>query len=197
MKIQGGFRNGYAPIDSVKWVNTQGKTITTNLQSEVTKRIRELSKKLQTEMDASIAGGPVGFTRRALFFNFVTKGDVRTNQIIVRGDQAAYLRTVISDVHEIFEKFVPTSNARLTKQGNISGLRANLSSKKFVVIDVKGKKMLVDTTMKGKRRDKRIIGVREEKQRKMVFDFFQQAEDGAKLILSSINGTFQITKRIT
>jgi len=57
--------------------------------------------------------------------------------------------------------------------------------------------MLIDTTKKKKNRDKRIIAVREEKQRKMVFDFFQEAEDGAKLILSSINGTFTFTKRIT
>lgn len=40
------------------------------------------------------------------------------------------------------------------------------------------------------------MGVKEKKKRKMVFDFFQNAEDGAKLILSDIKGTYKLTKRI-
>lgn len=197
MNINGKFKTGSTPEDTIKWINDQEKSIVINVQSEITKRIRALTYKLQTELNQDITGGPVGFTKKALFFNFIqdSKG-LRTNQIIVRGDQAAYLRTVITDVHEIFDKFIPTSSAKLSPQGNIINLRGNLN-KKYKVVDVKGKKMLLDTTKKKKNRDKRVIGIKEEKRRKMVFDFFQKAEDGAKLILSDINGTFTFTKKIT
>lgn len=191
------FKPGNTPDDAIKWINDQEKSITINVQSEITKQVRALSYKLQKELNDDIKGGPVAFTQKALFFNFIQNSNgTRTNQIIVRGDQAAYLRTVITDVKEIFDKFIPTQSAKLTAQGNITSLRNNMN-KKFKVATIKGKKMLIDTTKKKKNRDKRIIAVREEKQRKMVFDFFQEAEDGAKLILSSINGTFTFTKRIT
>jgi len=196
MNINGGFKAGHTPQDAIKWTNDQEKSITINVQSEITKRVRQLSYKLQKDMDASIAGGPVAFTKKALLFNFIQASNGnRTNQIIVRGDQAAYLRTVITDVREIFDQFIPTNNAKLTAQGNITGLRNNMN-KRYKVIEAKGKKMLVDTTKKKKNRSKRIIGVREEKKRKMVFDFFQQAEDGAKLILSDVNGSYTFTKKI-
>lgn len=197
MNINGQFKTGSTPEDTIKWINDQEKSITINVQSEITKRIRALTYKLQQHINQDIAGGPVGFTKKALFFNFIqdNKG-LRTNQIIVRGDQAAYLRTVITDVHEIFEKFIPTSSAKLSAQGNITNLRGNLN-KKYKVVDVKGKKMLIDTTKKKKNRSKRVIGVREEKRRKMVFDFFKEAENGAKLILSDINGSYTFTKNIT
>lgn len=194
--ISGGFRQGSTPQDAVKWVNNQESKIIINVQSEITKRIRALSNQLQKELNDNIKGGAVAFTKRALFFNFITKSDgTRINQIIVRGDQAAYLRSVITDVNEIFDKFIPTSNARLTAQGNISGLKTGMD-KKYKVIQQNGKKMLVDTTTKKKQRGKRIVAVKEQKKRKIVFDFFQKAEDGARLALSDVNGTYIFTKRI-
>ncbi|MCT8171718.1 hypothetical protein KY381_21635 [Raoultella ornithinolytica] len=118
---------------------------------------------------------------------------------MIRGAQAAYLRTVInsSDANELYDKLIPTSNARLSKQGNISGLQKGLANKRLVVVEEKGKKYLIDTTKKSKKQHtKRVIGVKEKKKRKMVFDFFQNAEDGAKLILSDIKGTYKLTKRV-
>ncbi|MDI3365978.1 MULTISPECIES: hypothetical protein [Pantoea] len=87
------------------------------------------------------------FTKRAIFFNFIQRGERRTNQIIVRGDQAKYLKSVITDAAKIYDMFIPTSNAKLSKQGNISGLHAGMN-KKYKVATVKGKKMLIDTTKK-------------------------------------------------
>lgn len=196
MDIRGGFNHGDGVIDATRWLNTQERTITVNVQSEITKRIRELTKKLQSDLDDAIAGGPVPFTKRAFFFNFIQNGPTRTNQIIIRGDQAAYLRSVVTDANELFNKIIPTSNAKLTKQGNITGLQKNMN-KRYKVIERKGKKMLVDTTMKKKKRNKRIIGIVEEKRRKMVFDFFKEAEAGAKIALSGVNGTYIFTRQIT
>lgn len=194
--INGRFKPGNTPQDAGTWLNNSGSTYIMGMQSEISKRMRELTKQLQQELNKDIAGGPVAFTNRALFFNFIQRGDVRTNQIIVRGDQAAYLRSVITDVDEVFDKLVPTSNAKLSKQGNISGLKAGIGSKKLVVVEEKGKKYLIDTTKNKKKRAQRVVAVKERKKRKMVFDFFRNAEDGAKLILSDVSGTYKFTKRI-
>jgi len=195
--INGGFRRGNAPSDSIRWLNERGTEFGNELQSEITKRMRDLTKQLQHKLNDDIADGPVAFTKRALFFNFISRSDgSRINQIIVRGNQAAYLRNVITDSTDLIEKFIPTSSAKLNKQGNISGLKAGIANKKLVVVAEKGKKYLIDTTKKKKKRDKRVVGVREKKRRQMVFDFFKEAEDGAKLILSDVKGQFRITRRI-
>ncbi|MEA5104465.1 hypothetical protein [Pantoea sp. S18] len=95
------------------------------------------------------------------------------------------------------DKFIPTSSARLNKQGNISGLKAGLGSKKFIVLEEKGKKYLIDTSKKSKKQhSKRVVAVRENKKRKVIFDFFQNAEDGARLALNDVNGSYRFTKRI-
>lgn len=194
--ITGGFQAGSTPEDAIQWINKAETDIIINVQSEITKRVRALTYQLQDQLNKDIAGGPVAFTKRALFFNFIQNGDTRTNQIIVRGDQAAYLRNTITTSQELYDKFIPMSNAKLTQQGNITGLKAGMD-KKYKVIQVKGKKMLVDTTKKKKNRDKRIVAVKEQKRRKMIFDFFKEAESGAKMILSDVNGTYTFTKRIT
>lgn len=195
-----GWKPGKSPTESGKYLVKSGTDFGNKMQSEVTLRIRQLSKDLQKQLNTDIAGGPVAFTNRALFFNFIRNANgSRTNQIIIRGAQAAYLRTVInsSDANELYDKLIPTSNARLSKQGNISGLQKGLANKRLVVVEEKGKKYLIDTTKKSKKQHtKRVIGVKEKKKRKMVFDFFQNAEDGAKLILSDIKGTYKLTKRI-
>lgn len=187
------FRNGHGPGDAIQWINNQETQIIINVQSEITKRVRELSKQLQDKLNTTANGGVVPFTKRAIFFNFIERNGIRTNQIIVRGDQAVYLRTVLEDSPDAFDKLIPTSNAKLTQQGNISVLKKGLD-KKYKVIQVKGKKMLVDTTKKKKQRDKRIVAVKEKKRRKMIFDFFKEAESGAKMILSDVNGTYRFTR---
>lgn len=50
---------------------------------------------------------------------------------------------------------------------------------------------MIDTTKKGrKNRSKRVVGVREVKKRKMVYDFYANAEAGARLILSDLQGQY-------
>ncbi|WP_210532250.1 hypothetical protein [Pantoea ananatis] len=148
MNITTGFTPpDYTPADAVKWVNNKQSEIIINVQSDITKKIREVAKKLQDKLNHDIKGGPVPFTKRAIFFNFIQRGERRTNQIIVRGDQAKYLKSVITDAAKIYDMFIPTSNAKLSKQGNISGLHAGMN-KKYKVATVKGKKMLIDTTKK-------------------------------------------------
>lgn len=194
MNISTGFNPNHTPADAIKWVNNKQTEIVINVQSEITKKIREVSKQLQDKLNQDIKGGPVPFTKRAIFFNFIQRGELRTNQIIVRGDQANYLKDVITDASEIYDKFIPTSNAKLSKQGNITGLHAGMN-KKYKVATVNGKKMLIDTTKKKKNRDKRIIGVKEKKTRQMIFDFFNEAESGARLALSNMNGTYYFSKQ--
>ncbi|WP_182057869.1 hypothetical protein [Pantoea sp. ME81] len=192
-----GWVQGNSPQAASTWLNNQGQAIIINVQSEISKRMRTLTAQLQKELNQDIAGGPVPFTSRALFFNFIVKSDgSRTNQIIVRGDQAAYLRTVLTDVNEVFDKMIPTQSAKLNKQGNIMGLKAGIGSKKLIVVEEKGKKYLIDTTKKKKKREQRVVAVREKKRRSMFFDFFQKAEDGAKLILTDVSGTYTFTRRI-
>lgn len=192
-----GWVQGNSPQAASTWLNNQGQAIIINVQSEISKRMRTLTAQLQKELNQDIAGGPVPFTSRALFFNFIVKSDgSRTNQIIVRGNQAAYLRTVLTDVNEVFDKMIPTQSAKLNKQGNITGLKAGIGNKKLIVVEEKGKKYLIDTTKKKKKRDQRVVAVREKKRRSMVFDFFKNAEDGAKLILTDVSGTYTFTRRI-
>lgn len=185
---------GTTPQQAGQLLVRNGTNYINDMQSEITKRARALSKQLQNELNTSIKGGPVGFTKRTIFFNYIqnTNG-TRTNQIIVRKDQLAYLRSVIYQQGSE-SKFIPTSNARLNTQGNITGLKAGLNSKRYVVVEQNGKKYLIDTTQKSKKsRSKRIVAVRETKQRKIIWDFFQNAEQGARLILNSINGQFRFT----
>ncbi|WHU86726.1 hypothetical protein [Pantoea agglomerans] len=193
MNITTDFKPNYTPADAVKWVNDKQTEIVVNVQSEITKKIREVAKQLQDKLNDDIKGGPVPFTKRAIFFNFIQRGDRRTNQIIVRGDQAKYLSSVITDAAGIYDKFIPTSNAKLSKQGNITGLHAGMN-KKYKVANVKGKKMLIDTTKTKNKRDKRIVGVKEKKSRKMIFDFFNEAESSSRLALSNMNGTYYFSK---
>lgn len=191
MKISGKFKNGDTKKIS-KWLNKEGTKYGNEMQSEVTRRMRQLSYDIQKKIDDEVAGGAVPFTKRAIIFNFIQRGSVRTNQIIVRGAQAAYLRSILVGNEEQVLKFVPTSDAKLTTQGNITGLRRNMN-KKYKVTTIKGKKMLIDTSKKGKQKDKRIIGIREEKKRKLLFDFFNEAEKGARLALSTVSGTYVFT----
>ncbi|MGC1065001.1 hypothetical protein WKH16_03445 [Pantoea agglomerans] len=193
MNITTDFKPNYTPADAVKWVNDKQTEIVVNVQSEITKKIREVAKQLQDKLNDDIKGGPVPFTKRAIFFNFIQRGDRRTNQIIVRGDQAKYLSSVITDAAGIYDKFIPTSNAKLSKQGNITGLHAGMN-KKYKVANVKGKKTLIDTTKTKNKRDKRIVGVKEKKSRKMIFDFFNEAESSSRLALSNMNGTYYFSK---
>ena len=188
--ITGGFGRGATPADAVRVLNSQGKVFITDFQSELTKRCRALSKQIQDDINNSVEGGSVAFTKRAIFFNFIQHGNgTRTNQIIVRGSQAAYLRSVLTDDPAMFNKIIPTANARMTAQGNIAGLHTQMG-KKYKVVEQNGKKYLIDTGLKKKKRSKRIIGKYEKKKRKMIYDFFDETEQKARLVINNMKGIF-------
>lgn len=188
--ISGDFRRGATPADAVRVMNTQGQRFITDFQSELTKRCRALAKTVQDDINENVEGGAVNFTKRAIFFNFIQHGNgTRTNQIIVRGSQAAYLRTVLTDDQTMFNKIVPTANARLTKQGNIAGLHSQMN-KKYKVVEQNGKKYLIDTSLKKKKRSKRIIGKYEKKRRQMIYDFFGETSQKARLVINNMKGSF-------
>lgn len=188
--ISGDFRRGATPADAVRVLNSQGKVFITDFQSELTKRCRALSKQIQDDINNSVEGGSVAFTKRAIFFNFIQHGNgTRTNQIIVRGSQAAYLRSVLTDDPATFNKIIPTANARMTAQGNIAGLHTQMG-KKYKVVEQNGKKYLIDTSLKKKKRSKRIIGKYEKKKRNMIYDFFDETEQKARLVINNMKGTF-------
>ncbi len=185
---------GTTPQEAGQMIVKNGNTYINDMQSKITKRARALSKQLQEQLNTNVKGGPVGFTKRTMFFNFIQNSNgTRTNQIIVRKDQLAYLKSVIFEQGSE-DKFIPLSNARLNTQGNITGFNAGLKSGKFKVIQRNGKKYLIDTSKKSKKqRSKRIVAVRESKQRKIIWDFFENAEAGARLILNDVNGKFVFT----
>ncbi|NIG74184.1 hypothetical protein F3J34_11305 [Klebsiella sp. Ap-873] len=112
--------------------------------------------------------------------------------MLVKDIQASYLYDIIVQ-QKSFEKFIPTSAARLTKQGNITGLRSNVQNGRYKVVKQRGKERLIDT--QAKKRNKRVIGVKEQKRRKIIYDFYNEAEQGARLVISDIKGSFRITKQ--
>lgn len=192
--ITGTFQPGATPANAVRVLNQQGQAFITSFQSELSKRCRALAKLVQDDINNTVDGGAVAFTKRTIFFNFIQHGNgTRTNQIIVRGQQAAYLRSVLTDDPTLFNKIVPTANARLTQQGNISALH-NQMGKKYKVVEQNGKRYLIDTSQKKKKRNKRIIGKYEKKKRKMIYDFFNEVEQKATLSLNTMRGQFTLRR---
>ena len=190
--ITGTFQPGATPANAVRVLNQQGQAFITSFQSELTKRCRALAKQVQDDINNTVDGGAVAFTKRAIFFNFIQHGNgTRTNQIIVRGKQARYLHSVLTDDQAKFNKIIPTANARMTAQGNIAGLH-NQMGKKYKIVEQNGKRYLIDTSQKKKKSNKRIIGKYERKKRKMIYDFFNEVEQKAILSLNTMRGQFTL-----
>lgn len=152
---------------------------------------------MQGDLNNSVNRGAVGFTQLSILFFYrkVGRSSV-TSTIMVKDIQAKYLYQVLVQPKAI-DKFIPTSSARLTKQGNISGLKKNLSSGRYKVVKGKnGKERLIDTAKKDtKKKTKRVIGLREKKQRRLIYDFYEEANDGVRVIMSGIQGTFRISRQ--
>lgn len=176
-----------------QYLNRTGQKLGKDFQKEIINRARALSVRMQNDMNNTIDKGPVPFTKRSILFTYKLTGNnsVRAS-IIVKDIQAKYLYEVLVKPKAI-DKFIPTSAVRLTKQGNISGLKNNLAKKRYVIVESGGKKRLIDTTQSNrKKKNKRVIGVMESKKRKLIYDFYEKAEEGALLILSDIRGTFRL-----
>nr|WP_241008299.1 hypothetical protein [Erwinia sp. JH02] len=145
-------------------------------------------------MSKAVDKGPVPFTKRAVSFFFSkTTTSVKTT-IMIKDVQAKYLYEILVKP-KMIDKIVPTSAARLDRFGNITGLKRNLSNGRYKVVKQGTKERLIDTNVKSKKkRNKRVIGLREEKRRKMVYDFYRNGEKGALLIIKDIKGTFKVKK---
>lgn len=178
------------------YIQTQGARLNNQFQSEVIKRSKLLSQKMQADLNNSVDRGGVNFTQRSMLFFYRKIGrNSVTLTIMVKDVQAKYLYEVLVQPKAI-DKFIPTSSARLTKQGNISGLKKNLSSGRYKVAKGKnGKEQLIDTSKRDtKKKTKRIIGIHEKRQRKLIYDFYHEANDGVRVIMTGIQGTFRMSR---
>jgi hypothetical protein len=177
------------------FLKSEGTKLKAEFQKEMIQRVRKLSQQMQKDMSDAVNKGATGFTNRAVLFTYQRRSDTSvTCSILIKDVQANYLYDIIVKPKAI-DKFVNTSAARMTKQGNIAALHNNLQNKKYIVVKSKNGKELIDTTKKDtKKKTKRVIGLRESKKRKMIYDFYAEAETGVKLLISDINGVFKITK---
>ncbi|EMN5860215.1 hypothetical protein RJ495_005110 [Pluralibacter gergoviae] len=172
------------------YLNKQGKQLGSRFQKTLIKEVRNLSQNIQSGINSTVDRGAVPFTQRAVLFTYKMSGTSVSTSILIKDLQARYLYDVLVKPESII-KFIPTSAARLTQQGNITGLRNNLAKGRYKVVKSGGKERLIDTSKKD---TNRVIGVRETKRRKMVYDFYEHAEVGAILIISNIRGTFKVKK---
>lgn len=177
-----------------KYVQRQGQVLGKDFQKNMINRSRALSLEMQKDLVNSVDKGAVAFTKRAILFTYKSKGkDSFECSIIVKDTQAKYLREIITDVNQMFDKFIPTSAARLTREGNIAGLRNNIRKGRYKVVKSGRKERLIDTQQNtNKKRSKRVIGVREEKRRKMIYDFYSKGEEGFQMVISGVKGSFRI-----
>ncbi|PLE59135.1 hypothetical protein B6I74_17275 [Klebsiella variicola] len=180
--------------ETITYINKEGRQLKSDFQNELITQSRALAIKMQTDLDNSIDKGGVSFTSKAIYFKFSKRNKGVTCYIGVKDIQNNYLYEIINKPASV-EKFVNTSAAPLTKQGNIARLRANIKSKKYKVVESGGKKRLIDTTKKDtKTKTKRVIGIQESKKRKMIYDFYNEGEKGVRMIVSTIQGHFSVKK---
>ncbi|MEI9875998.1 hypothetical protein V5039_23485 [Enterobacter ludwigii] len=176
------------------YINQQGKLYGNEFQNELITRTRQLAKTIQTDMSKAIDKGPVPFTNNAVLYFYKKVGTSVKCTIMIKDIQAEYLYDVIVQPNPL-KKFVPTSSARLSIQGNIPQLKSGLEKGRYKVVVENGKKYLIDTTKKDtKTKTKRVVGVRETKKRKLVYDFYKEAEAGIITIVSSMQGHFKLKK---
>ncbi|HFZ2060974.1 TPA: hypothetical protein ACIJZ3_000631 [Enterobacter cloacae] len=187
--------NGISSTQS--YIKTEGTKLGKLFNDEIIKRSRLLSQKVQADLNNSVDRGAVPFTQRSVLFFYKKNGKQSvTATIMIKNIQAQYLYNILVEQKTI-DKFVPTSIARLDKYGNISGLRKGLSSGKYKIVKSKnGKERLIDTTKKDtKKKTKRVVGLREEKRRKIIYDFYGEVDKGVRVVMSGIEGTFRIRKK--
>ncbi|UAK22691.1 hypothetical protein [Kluyvera sp. CRP] len=110
---------------------------------------------------------------------------------MVKDIQARYLYDVVVKPSSI-DKFIPTSAAKLTKQGNITGLKSNLKSGRYKVVESHGTKRIIDTRVK--KSDKRVIALKENKTRNLFYDWYKEGNQGIDLIITQIKGQYTIGK---
>lgn len=175
-----------------RYINRQGNNLGKDFQKTLINQMRTLSQKMQNDLSNSVDRGAAAFTKRAILFTYKTSpyGGV-TCTILVKRLQARYLYDVIVESRN-FSKFIPTSAARLSREGNILGLRNNIRKGRYKVVKQRGKERLIDT--QAKKSDKRVIGLRETKSREIIYNFYDEAEQGIRMIISTTRGHFKVVK---
>ncbi|WP_288953765.1 hypothetical protein [uncultured Citrobacter sp.] len=169
------------------YINKEGKNFNNEFRNEMITKMREVSRELQLGINNAADGGVVPFTRNAMLYFFNKRATGVTCTIQVKDIQAQYLYGSIVE-RENIDKFIPTTDARLTKQGNITGLKANLKSGKYKVVEHKGVKRIIDT----RKKDKRVIARKEDKARKIIFDFYKEADTRIIKVINNMQGQYSI-----
>lgn len=167
------------------YVNKRGREVNNEFRSELINDLRKVTRELQTGINQAAAGGVVPFTGNAMLTFFSKRPTGVTVTIMVKDIQAQYLYGSLVERDNI-DKFIPTSNARLTKQGNITGLKSNLKSGKYKVIEQKGTKRIIDT----RKKDDRVIAVKKPKERKIIFDWYANADKKINVVINGLRGEF-------
>lgn len=167
------------------YVNKEGRDMKNQFSSELINDLRQVSRELQIGINQAAEGGVVPFTGNAMLTFFNKRATGVTVTLMVKDLQAQYLYGSLVE-KETIDKFIPTSAAKLTKQGNITGLKANLKSGKYKVIEQKGTKRIIDTR---KKKD-RVIATKEIKTRKIIFDWYAVADRKINIVINNLRGEF-------
>ncbi|POD96391.1 hypothetical protein [Pectobacterium odoriferum] len=174
-------------------LNRNGQQWGNQFNSELTRRAKIVSDKIQNDISTKVKGGAVSFTQKAIGFTSNNSRSSSTvyNNITVQRNQTKYLKFVLGSSEKAGEKIIPTTNAKLTKEGNIQGLRPRLKSGRYKTIEKGGRKYIIDTkTPKRKSRTERVIGVIAARKRKQLFDFYKQSSKYATQEFSNMKGSF-------
>lgn len=193
---------GMTPRQAGALLNSNAPRITGDFQKELSQRVRLVSQNIQNKINSTTKGGVVPFTSKAILFNYKKVNGRTENQIIVKQLQTKYLKWMLDDSYTQKQesKIIPFSTAKLTQQGNISGLKSNLANGKFKKQkDKHGRIYIIDTRKKkGKSKQDRlarIIGVVRQKKRNTLFDFYQETLTQVNTELASMRGSFNFTFR--
>lgn len=193
------WRQGNSPNDMKRFINNNAPKIGEQFNKELSKKMRTVTQQMQTKLNHEVKGGVVPFTSRSMIFKNNKENQYETvNQIVVLPAQASYLKYILDPKYAVPEsKIIPTSNAKLSKQGNIVQLRARSKDNRYKKVKSKnGNTYLIDTTKKSAKRnpklarEKRVIGYYGSVGRKCLFDFFDETEKKVIEQLRNLRGTF-------
>ncbi|HBV7913896.1 TPA: hypothetical protein MD621_003599 [Klebsiella variicola] len=175
-----------------KYINNTSEKLAGEFESRFISDVKSLAVDMQSDLNNAVDKGAVAFTKRAIKTNIKMKGSTVSATIYVQDIQASYLYNVIIE-QRTKNKFIPTSIARLNKYGNIPMLSNNIQSGKYKIVEQRGAKILINVTTK--KRDARVIGVLEAKNRKLIYDFYGEVEKGANRIVTDLRGVFTFRRR--
>ncbi|WP_312269237.1 hypothetical protein [Pseudescherichia sp.] len=193
------WRQGNSPNDMKRFINNNAPKIGKQFNNELSKKMRNVTQQMQTKLNHEVKGGVVPFTSRSMIFKNKKENQYETvNQIVVLPAQASYLKYILDPKYAVPEsKIIPTSNAKLSKQGNIVQLRARSKDNRYKKVKSKnGNTYLIDTTKKSAKRnpklarEKRVIGYYGSVGRRRLFDFFDETEKKVIEQLRNLRGTF-------